>query len=328
MADESGHNVRDGQRTPMIAALVVAACVAAVISATFLVRTRHSAGPAPAQPLPSAARSQTAKTSPTTSPTTTPTRVAAAQLCGSAAVGDSGPPTVDVGSAIRDHCLVRVLTIDTVATFSPLSSAPPEGSLSSAVALLGTADEHFFGKSWHVQKLLAGYANVRVTGALPGVAAAGYESVPAWVLAWKLGPEPVPCPYPGEEAQASFEALPPLGALADWRFLVVPTDGHVPLSINPTRDFCSHRYDAEALPVFRHEHPVVSSKGDYEAYECGQRGYSGDASTGAVDLVVGVPVDTTVCARSTQHLEGYTPGVTKLEPPGEVSGWPAGLAKP
>jgi hypothetical protein len=325
MADESGHSVRDGQRRQVLAALVVAACVAAVISATFLVRTRHSPGHAPAQPLHSAARSESSKSSPTTTPSQ---EAAAEQLCGFAAVGDSAQPTDDVGSAIRDHCLVRVLTIDTLATFSPLSSAAPEGSLSSAVALLGTADEHFFWKSGHVQKLLAGYANVRVTGALPGVAAAGYESVQAWVLAWKLGPEPVPCPYPGEEAQTSFEALPPLGALADWRFLVVPTDGHVPLSINPTRDFCSHRYDAEALPVFRHERPVVSSKGDYEAYECGLLGYSGDASTGAVDLVVGVPVDPTVCARSTQHLDGYKAGVTKLQPPGEVSGWPAGLAKP
>ena len=73
-----------------------------------------------------------------------------------------------------------------------------------------------------------------------------YESVSAWVYAWQTTPLRPPCPEPPADIRAAFDKLPPLGALEDWHFLVIPVQPAYPwVAIEPATDTCFHREPAK-----------------------------------------------------------------------------------
>jgi hypothetical protein len=248
-------------------------------------------------------------------------------------------PTNDVQQAFEAHCVVRPLAVGDLATFAPSQAAPPVGSLDDATALLSTEDRAFYssrnGQPGVVLQIEAAFSTAVVSGELPGAAKGGYNGADAWVLAWKTQPTAASCPYPGDDAIRAFNALPPLGVQKDWHFLVVPSDGTPPLAIEPTWDFCEHRYPAHATAVFRHVLPAVSASGDYTDYDCvdGQSGsdgisIAGDHQPPTIEAVVGVPVDPTLCRPKTSNIgSGWEKGA-KPAAPESLSGWPAGVARP
>jgi hypothetical protein len=265
--------------------------------------------------------------------------------------------TDDVTQAFADHCVQKALNVDGIATVSPAQGVPP-GTLAAAEDLLASASSDFseagglvsfapptstsdvhaesVGRIPPVKQIIAAYGLVTAHGPLPGAAAAGYADVAAWVLAWKTTPKGRHC-YSGIISNVTPSPSPapaPLGPLADWHFLVVPSDGHPPLVLEPRADQCSLRADAKVGRVFRREQPAISATGGLRAYNCGEDATTLEfASVTDVDgrpvleAPVGVPVDMTGCVVKTENI-GADWGAATPAPAGPLGGWPSWLPKP
>jgi hypothetical protein len=229
---------------------------------------------------------------------------------------------------------VRVLGLEGLGTISPPTAAAPGGSLEKAEALLETAAFYSYVAGVHtpfsgsVGEVRAGYGSVKTD---PSVGSVRYDSVNAWVLAWRVDGMLFHCRASASSPNSSA------GATEEWQFLVIPSNGQSPRIFKAVTERCGERQPASVDVVFRHVRPAVDSSGNYLSYACppgvGDESGSDTAISGqparTVDIVVGVPEGATECTPVTKHVPDFVAGKTAVVgPPGELHGWPAGVPRP
>ncbi|MDQ1681553.1 MAG: hypothetical protein QOH99_94, partial [Frankiaceae bacterium] len=163
-------------------------------------------------------------------------------------VGVGQPPATDVASSFSDHCVVRVLGLEGLGTISPPTAAAPGGSLEKAEALLETAAFYSYVAGVHapfsgsVGEVRAGYGSVKTD---PSVGSVRYDSVNAWVLAWRVDGMLFHCRASASSPNSSA------GATEEWQFLVIPSNGQSPRIFKAVTERCGERQPASVDVVFR-----------------------------------------------------------------------------